>query len=77
MVVKILKSFNDRLTGEIRIIGSFIEVDDERGSELVEKGFATEYIPAPRKKSRGSSAKSNKAAEILDSDIIRNTNGDW
>lgn len=77
MVVKILKSFSDRLTKEIRTIGSFIEVDDERGSELVEKGYAAEYIPASRKKSRGSAAKSNKAAEILDSDIIRNANGDW
>lgn len=64
MVVKVLKSFNDRLTRETRTIGSFIEVDDERGGELVEKGFAAEYIPAPRKKSKGSSSKADKTPDI-------------
>lgn len=61
MVVRAITKYRDKFTKEIFVEGSFREVSDERGKELIDKGFVVEYVFSPPKVKKEKIAETHEA----------------
>lgn len=60
MVVRAIIKYRDKFTKEVFVEGSFREVSDERGKELIDKGFVVKYVFNPPKNKKDKVAETHE-----------------